>query len=171
MAYAPCSRTLNMSRKSQMSQSLSQLWIHIIFSTKDRFPYLNDETIRQSMHEYLNEAANKLACKTMVVGGVEDHVHILLSLNKQTSLSKLIEKLKTSSSQWIKRLETSDYLLEKFYWQNGYGAFSVSQSNVDVVASYIKNQQRHHQKFNFQDELRKILRHHQVAYDERYLWN
>jgi len=153
-----------------MSQSLSQMWIHIIFSTKNRHPFLNDLIIQQRMHDYIKAICKKQNCETVAVGGTEDHVHVLTRLHKNISLSKLVEEVKKSSSRWVKTLN-DDPMLQQFYWQSGYGAFSVSQSNLEIVRLYIKNQRQHHQKQNFQEELIKFLMQHHIAYEEKYLWD
>jgi len=154
-----------------MPQSLSQLWVHIIFSTKERYPFLKESAIQERLHDYIKAICHKQKCNAVIVGGVEDHVHILASLHKSITLSALVEEIKKSSSKWIKTLDVSKDILSQFYWQSGYGAFSVSQSNLEPVSLYIKNQHQHHKKQNFQDELRKILTLHKIAYDEKYLWS
>ena len=154
-----------------MSQSLSQIWVHIIFSTKNRYPFLKDTAIRQRLYAYIQAICHKKKCETIIVNGIEDHVHILTSLHKNISLSTLIETIKKSSSLWVKQLNTEDSTINQFYWQNGYGVFSVSQSNLLSVKSYIEKQKEHHQKYNFQEELKKFLTQHGVSYDEKYLWD
>ncbi len=151
-----------------MSQSLSQLWVHIIFSTKNRRPFLKDALVRERLYDYIKAICHAKNCDVNIINGIEDHVHLLVGLHKNISLSKLIEEIKRSSSKWIKALDNS---LHQFYWQSGYGAFSVSQSQLERVRLYIKNQHQHHQKQSFQDELRKFLVQHHMAYDESYLWN
>ncbi len=154
-----------------MPQSLSQLWIHLIFSTKERYPFLKNPTLQKQVHNYLKTICHKQNCKTMAVGGIEDHVHLLVNLNKNISLATLVEEIKKSSSKWIKTLHTCDDTLSQFYWQRGYGAFSVSQSNLKTVAWYIENQPKHHQKYGFQDEFRKFLTQYIVPYEEKYVWD
>ena len=154
-----------------MSQSLAKLWVHIIFSTKQRYPFLSDPVIQQRMHAYLKAICCKQNAETTIVGGVEDHVHLLTHLPKTISLSDFIEEIKTPSSKWIKTIDASNETLQNFYWQNGYGAFSVSQSAVETVCMYIKNQYIHHQKQNFQDELRALLTKNNINYNEKYLFN
>jgi putative transposase len=124
--------------------------------------------VRERLYDYIKAICHAKNCDAKIVNGVEDHLHMLVSLHKNISLSKLIEEIKRSSSKWIKALDSS---LHQFYWQCGYGAFSVSQSNLERVELYIKNQYQHHQKQSFQDELRKFLIQHNVTYDENYLWN
>ena len=154
-----------------MSQSLDQLLVHLIFSTKKRYPFLKDIDIQKRLHNYIKAICHQLKCEAIIIGGVDDHVHILISLHKNMRLSDLIEEIKKSSSIWIKGLNISKNCLNEFYWQRGYGAFSVSQSNAEAVKLYIKNQKDHHRKINFQDELRKILMKHGVEYNEEYLWD
>ena len=154
-----------------MSQSLAQMWIHIIFSTKNRYPFLIQPDLQLRVHNYINAICHKLQCNSIIVGGIADHVHILTHLHKNISLSQLVEKIKKSSSKWIKTIDTSDCILNKFYWQRGYAAFSVSQSKLEAVRLYIENQQKHHQKQSFQDELRKFLLQYDVKYDEKHIWD
>jgi REP element-mobilizing transposase RayT len=102
------------------------------------------------------------------IGGVADHVHILCGISKNLPLTKVVEKVKSSSSKWLK---TKGPGLENFYWQNGYGAFSVSQSNVDAIVAYIDDQKEHHRKMTFQEEYRQFLEKHKITFDERYVWD
>ncbi|HVE45012.1 MAG TPA: IS200/IS605 family transposase [Gammaproteobacteria bacterium] len=148
-----------------MSKSLSQIYIHIVFSTKNRKPYLSDHSARDRLYQYIVKICDNHKSHVLAIGGTSDHIHLLLSLNKSTSVSKIIEEIKSSTSKWIKSINGED-----FYWQNGYGAFSVSQSNVDAVIKYIHNQESHHKKYSFKEELIKLLKAHKVSYDEKYLW-
>lgn len=152
-----------------MSQSLSQLWVHIIFSTKKRYPFLTDVSVREQLYTFMNGTCSKLNCPLIAVGGIEDHVHLLVGLHKNISVAFLVEKLKKTSSKWIKTLAHNG--LNKFYWQNGYGAFSVSQSSLDAVKKYVNNQEKHHQHQNFQDELRRFLTRYNVNFKEEYVWD
>jgi len=151
-----------------MSQSLSKIWTHLIFSTKERYPFLSDETIRHEMHSYLATILKANNCPTLLVGGVADHVHLLFVLSKNHSIASIVWAIKRSSSKWVKGEGAS---LKKFYWQEGYGAFSVSQSDVERVQRYILNQETHHRRKTFQDEFRKFLKAYEVEYDERYVWD
>jgi len=151
-----------------MSQSLSKMWTHLIFSTKDRYPFLTDKDIREEMHAYLSSILRKHDCPTLLVGGVADHVHGLFTLSKNHSIAEVVYEVKRSSSKWIK---TQGPKYRKFFWQSGYGAFSVSQSHVEQVRKYIACQERHHHKVTFQGEYREFLRRYDVDYDERYVWN
>ena len=151
-----------------MSQSLAKIWTHLIFSTKERYAFLSDETIRHDMHSYLAKILKANNCPTLLVGGVSDHVHSLFLLSKNHSIASIVWAIKRSSSKWVKGQAIS---LRKFYWQEGYGAFSVSQSDVERVERYILNQETHHKKKTFQDEFRGFLKKYQVDYDERYVWD
>ena len=151
-----------------MPQSLAQVIIHIVFSTKNRDPFLSDDDIRKEMHSYLGGTCNNLDCQVIVIGGVSDHVHILLKFSRNISIAKLVGEIKRSSSKWIK---TKGGMLTKFSWQNGYGVFSVGRSEIERVKSYILNQEEHHRKRSFQDEYRKFLREYEIEYDEKYVWD
>jgi REP element-mobilizing transposase RayT len=144
------------------------MWCHLIFSTKDRYPFLSAPDIREKTHAYVAGILRKHDCPTLLVGGVVDHVHLLFALSKNHSIAEIVYEVKRGSSKWIKTQGTE---FGKFHWQNGYGAFSVSQSHVEQVRRYIAGQERHHRKTTFQDELREFLRRYEVEYDERYLWD
>ena len=151
-----------------MSQSLTQIYLHIVFSTKRRAPFLKDRELRSRLHAYLVGACKNLACPPLQVGGVEDHVHILCRLAKTISVAELLHGLKRESSKWLK---TQARALEDFYWQGGYGAFSVSASQVDGVKAYIETQEEHNRTMSFQDEFRLLCQKHGVEIDERYVWD
>ena len=151
-----------------MSQSLSRIWTHLIFSTKDRFPFLSDEQLRRDVHAYLATVLRSHDCETLIVNGTADHVHALFALSRKHALSTIVKEIKRTSSAWIKERSPT---LRKFHWQNGYGAFSVSQSHVDRVCRYIEEQEQHHQKRTFKDEYRKFLETYKIAFDERYVWD
>jgi REP element-mobilizing transposase RayT len=151
-----------------MSQSLTQIYLHIVFSTKHRAPFLKDRELRSRLHAYLVGACKNLGCPSLQVGGVEDHVHILCRLSKNITVANLLQELKRESSKWLK---TQARDLEDFYWQNGYGAFSVSASQVDAVKEYIETQEEHHRTMSFQDEFRRLCHKHGVEIDERYVWD
>jgi REP element-mobilizing transposase RayT len=151
-----------------MSQSLSQIYLHVVFSTKNRICYLQDAEVRTRLHAYLAGTCHNLDSPSIIVGGVEDHVHILCRLSKTLTVSDLIRELKRESSKWLK--EQSPDLAE-FYWQSGYGAFSISPSHVELLKTYILNQEEHLKVETFQDELRRLLAKYQIEYDERYVWD
>lgn len=150
-----------------MGQSLVQNYLHIIFSTKHREPLIYPP-VESELHSYLGGICNRLGSQVLKVGGYTDHIHILCMLSKKMALMKLMEELKSHSSKWIK---SKGLGYENFYWQDGYGAFSVRPSDVDIVISYIANQQEHHRKKSFQDEYRGFLQKYQIKYDERYVWD
>jgi REP element-mobilizing transposase RayT len=150
-----------------MSQSLVKNYLHITFSTKYRqaliFPPFEEE-----LHSYLGGICRNLECYPVKVGGYTDHVHILCLLSKKIALMKLLEEVKSHSSKWMKTKYES---LNNFYWQNGYGAFSVDPKDVDIVSAYIDNQHDHHRRIKFQDEYRALLEQYNVEYDERWVWD
>ena len=149
-----------------MPQSLSKVYIHITFSTKHR-QNLIDETIEKSLYEYLGGICKGLDCNPVRVGGYQNHVHVLCTLSRKITQMKLMEELKKQSSKWIKT-QSSHY--SGFYWQDGYGIFSVNPRQVNEVVKYIDNQKEHHQKLTFKEELLAFLKKYGVEYDERYLW-
>jgi putative transposase len=151
-----------------MPQSLSNVLLHVIFSTKDRMPFLQDAKLRTELHAYLVGTLRKIDCPSLIVGGVADHLHVLCRLSRTMTMANLIEEMKIESSKWVKRQEAG---VGSFYWQNGYAAFSVSASNVEQVKRYIREQESHHRTQSFQDELRAFLRKHEVDFDERYVWD
>lgn len=150
-----------------MGQSLVKNYIHIVFSTKHRAPMIHPP-VEAELHSYLGGICNRLECPVLIVGGYTDHIHILCMLSKKITLMILMEELKSHSSKWIKS-KGMDY--ENFYWQNGYGAFSVNPSQVDIVIAYIANQHEHHSKKTFQVEYRTILKKYDVEFDEQYVWD
>ena len=148
-----------------MPQSLSRIIVHVVFSTKNRAPLIAPEH-RSRLFEYLGGTLNNIGCPVIRVGGDVDHVHLLFVLGKTMSVSKVVEEVKKESSKWCKGVVHA-----AFYWQAGYGAFSVSPSNVEVVIAYIDRQEEHHRKWTFQDEFRELLRRHGIEWDERYVWD
>jgi len=150
-----------------MGQSLVANYLHIVFSTKHR-ESLIDHVIENELHNYLGGICKNLECQPLEVGGHTDHIHILCMLSKKIALVKLMEELKSHSSKWIK---TKGEAYSKFYWQDGYGAFSVNPSEVEIVIDYISNQKEHHSKNTFQNEYRAFLKKYKVEYDERYVWD
>ncbi|MCX8532041.1 IS200/IS605 family transposase [Chryseobacterium luquanense] len=153
--------------KKNMSQSLSKIYVHIIFSVKNREPLIQD-TIKEELFNYLGGICKNLECNPIQVGGYRDHVHILCILSKKVTLVKLLEDIKSSSSKWIK---TKGEMFSNFYWQSGYGAFSVNPTEIEVVKNYIINQQDHHKTKSFQDEYRAFLKKYDVQYNEEYVWD
>lgn len=150
-----------------MAQSLAQVLIHIIFSTKERYPFIT-MSVEPELYAYIGDTVKRTGGIPIKINGTADHIHILSSLPKTISIAKYIEEIKRNSSRWIKTKGTS---YEKFAWQNGYGAFSVSYSQKDSVVAYIINQKEHHQKLTFKEEFIAFLNKYHIEYDERYLWD
>ena len=150
-----------------MPQSLANLLVHLVFSTFERLPFLADPGLREEMHRYLGGIVNEKGGQSLGVGGVSDHVHLLVALPKTASVADLVRDLKRASSIWIKGRSPS---LGNFAWQGGYGAFSVGQIEFKVVRDYIQNQEEHHKARSFQNEYRAFLDKYGIAYDERYVW-
>ena len=148
-----------------MPQSLARNAIHLVFSTKHREPLITPE-IEPKLHAYMAGTLAELKCPALKIGGVADHVHTLFLLARTISMSDVVEELKKSASKWMKLNGVPE-----FYWQSGYGAFSVSASNEPKVETYVANQPEHHRKLSYQDELRVLLRKHGVVWDERYVWD
>jgi len=151
-----------------MPQSLSVVYLHLVFSTKERRPFLRDPIIRGEMHAWLGSASGQLKCPSVLVGGVEDHVHILARHGRTISQADWVKELKRTSSIWIKE---RDPRAHDFAWQAGYGVFSASASNLESVRDYVARQEEHHHKLSFQDEFRMFLKKHGETWDERYVWD
>jgi putative transposase len=148
-----------------MPQSLANILIHVIYSTKGRRPLISDD-VRAGLHGYMAGVLKNLESPALIINSVTDHVHILCQLSKNVATCKLLEEVKKSSSKWMKEQGVLD-----FAWQNGYGVFSVSQSNVGAVRKYIESQAEHHKKRDFKAEFREFCKRHDVAIDERYVWD
>src|SRR5213595_1851945 len=150
-----------------MPQSLSAVYIHLVFSTKDRRPLLRDKPTRDALHSYLGGVSKQLDCPPILAGGVEDHVHLLARFGRTITQAEWVKELKRASNLWLK----DEYKIRDFEWQGGYADFSVSESNLEEVKRYIASQEEHHRKVNFQDELRALLQRHRIEWDERYVWD
>ncbi|MEM9941215.1 MAG: transposase [Planctomycetota bacterium] len=150
-----------------MSQSLVKNLIHLVYSTSHRMKWI-PESVQSDLWAYQAGIFSQWDSRAVVIGGIEDHVHALFSLSKNYSLKKIVEEVKKSSSKWMKTSEGTGN--KSFAWQKGYGAFSVSVSNLDSVQDYIRNQLEHHRKFTFQEELRSLFQKHQIDFNEQYLW-
>ncbi len=150
-----------------MPQSLANLYVHLIFATKDRTPHL-PQKLRPDLHAYMATVLANLNSPAVLINSATDHVHLLFNMGRTVTLAQVVEDVKKSSSKWIK---TQGPGLARFAWQAGYGAFSVSESNVPKVANYIRNQEQHHRVKTFQEEYREFLKKHQMAFDERYVWD
>jgi putative transposase len=149
-----------------MPQSFASLHLHIVFSTKNREPFLTPELVER-LYPYMGGILREMKAPLLQAGGIEDHIHLLVSLGRENAVADLVRVLKSNSSRWIH--ET--FPERSFAWQTGYGAFAVSYSNLDVVRAYIRNQAEHHRSRSFQDEYRDLLRKHGIEWDERYVWD
>ena len=150
-----------------MSQSLSNILIHIVFSTKNREPIITLE-IEAELYAYIASIHKAMECPLLKIGGTSNHLHILCRLERTVTVSKLIEELKKRSSKWIK---TKGHNFERFSWQSGYGAFSIGASNISALKNYIAHQKQHHQQHGFEDEYRLLLKKYCIEWDERYVWD
>lgn len=149
-----------------MPQSLAQVYLHVVFSTKGRVDWIS-EKCASDLYSYLAATGDALGCPVLEVGGMPDHVHLLLRLGRGVTMSELIQGLKIESSKWMKKKGGEP----EFAWQAGFGIFSVSASHVEKVKNYILNQVEHHRETSFQDEFRSLLKRYHVNYDEAYVWD
>jgi putative transposase len=150
-----------------MAQSLSNVLLHLVFSTKNRHLWL-DEGIEEELFKYIAGICRESKCPSHGIGCADDHIHIACTLSRTLAISKLIEEIKTGSSKWIK---TKGEQYAEFAWQNGYGAFSIGQSQLPDLKRYLGNQREHHRRISFQDEYRQIMAKYEIEYDERYVWD
>jgi len=150
-----------------MPQTLSAIYLHVIFSTKNREPLITND-LAPRLHAYLGGIVREEDAVAMEIGGMDDHVHLLLSIAPKHSLADLMRIIKTNSSRWVHELGSEH---ASFAWQSGYAAFSVSKSNLDAVRHYIATQEEHHRGVSFKDELVAFLERHQVAYDPKYVFD
>ncbi len=151
-----------------MPQSLAQVWLHIVFSTKERRPFLKDLDFQDQMFRMLAHQVKEAGCISASVGGHFDHVHLLTGLSRTVAISSLIEHIKTKTSRWAK---TTEIGVPNFSWQSGYGVFSVSHSKIEDVDNYIRHQAQHHQTRTFQSEFRDLCAKHGLSIDEKYVWD
>ena len=150
-----------------MPQSLAKNLIHLIFSTKDRRSLIKD-SIRVELHNYAGGIFRDLDSPALLMNSVEDHIHILFKLHRTRALSDVVGELKRSTSLWVKEQGPQ---FNDFYWQAGFGGFSIGQSGVPSLKKYIAGQAEHHKRRGFQDEFREFLRLYVVEYDEKYVWD
>jgi putative transposase len=150
-----------------MGQSLSQLYVHLTFGTKNRFPFIKP-VWKEQLHGYMQGIMKNMESLAIIINSVEDHVHILFHLSKNYALAKVVESVKKESSKYVKTIEGAS---DQFSWQTGYGAFSVSSSKLEVVKKYIQNQEQHHKKLTFKEEVERFIKEYDVIeYDEKYFW-
>ena len=150
-----------------MPQSFARIYCHVIFSTKSREPLVQAD-VAPRLYAYIGGTAREIGTRLLAAGGMPDHVHLLISLGRRTTLADAVRDLKSNSSRWIH--QTFDNL-RGFGWQNGYGGFSVSHSNIDDVKRYIAGQADHHRGRSFKEEFRALLKRHGIEFDERYVWD
>jgi REP element-mobilizing transposase RayT len=148
-----------------MPQSLAQIYVHLVFSTKDRMSFISPE-VQGAMYAYLAGTLNAIDCPALKVGGMPDHVHILFRLSKNMAVTDVVKAAKVESSKWMKERGG----VKEFAWQSGYGAFSIGASQVETVREYISSQDEHHRHRTFQEEFRKLLERYQISYDEAWVW-
>jgi putative transposase len=149
-----------------MANTLTDLIYHIVFSTKNRSPIIHSG-IQEDLYSYIAGIAKGQEALVIQIGGVADHVHIVLQLKPTHKLSEVIQKIKGHSSKWINQQNNTT---TKFQWQEGYGVFTVSASQKPLVIQYVKEQEKHHKKITFKDELVMFLKRHHIEYDEKYIW-
>jgi putative transposase len=150
-----------------MPQSLSSILVHLVFSTKNREPFITP-SIETELHPYMATIFREYNSPSLVIDGTADHIHALFALGRTITLADLTEEVKTSSSKWIK---TKGLEFKDFHWQKGYGAFSIGQSNVEQLKRYIRNQKQHHRRVTFEEEYRNFLKRYEIGFDERYVWD
>jgi putative transposase len=150
-----------------MPQSLAKIYIHLIFSTKNRECVLADD-ILPNLHAYMGGTLNGLGCSAFEINTEPDHAHLLFVMTRTETLSDVVGKVKKSANDWLRARGPR---FANFYWQGGYGAFSVSQSAVEEVREYIRNQREHHKRISFQEEFRAFLKRYEIEFDERYVWD
>jgi putative transposase len=151
-----------------MSQSLARVWLHVVFSTKDRRAFLQHDGFRDEMCRMLGFHVNEIDCHALRAGAWIDHVHIVCGLSRTVTIAALVEHVKVETSKWAKG---TTYGSSLFSWQSGYAAFSVSQSNLPTMVDYAENQSAHHAQRTYQDEFRELCRRHELEIDERYVWD
>ena len=152
-----------------MPQSLAKVVVHLVFSTKNRTPWLQGQELRQEFFAYMATILrNNVDSPAILINGVEDHVHVLGLLSRKFAIMDVVQEAKTETSKWLKKQSPA---LSTFAWQAGYGIFSVSESNIPAVKSYIENQEDHHRRMSFQDEFRELCKRHGIEWNERYVWD
>jgi putative transposase len=151
----------------QMPQSLSNILVHIVFSTKNREPFLSAAELRADAQAYLGGVLRTLKSEPIKTGGVADHVHLLAALPRTLTVADLVKEVKRASTHWLQH----DKGLPHFHWQAGYGAFSVGLSEKSRIVNYISSQVEHHQNVSFRDEYKGLLLEHGIEFDEQYVWD
>ena len=151
-----------------MPQSLSHIYLHIVFSTKGHQRWI-DDLIAPELYAYIAKVLHdECSSPAKIISGIEDHVHLLINLSRIQTVAHVVEMIKKRSSRWIK---TKGGKYRDFGWQTGYGVFSVSHSAIPAVTRYIAEQRKHHAKHGFREEFLGMLNKHEMNYDEKYLWD
>ena len=150
-----------------MADTFSQIYVHLVFSVKGRQNVIH-KTWREELFKYVSGIINGRDQKLFAIGGMPDHIHILISLRPNYMVSELVNSVKTNSSKWI---NSRGFVKGKFSWQEGYGAFSYGQSQLDHVIQYINNQEQHHQRKSFKEEYIELLQRFNVKFEEKYLFD
>jgi putative transposase len=151
-----------------MPQSLAKILVHTVFSTKERRPFLRDKVLREELHRYLGGILTNLDCQPIIVGGIEDRVHLLCALSRTCEAAAMVKEVKRGSSLWLKTKSPDS---QDFAWQNGYAIFSIGFSQIKSVRDCIAGQEEHHHNVSFQDEFRQLLRRYEIEFDARYVWD
>jgi putative transposase len=149
-----------------MSQTLTNLLYHIIFSTKNRENLISNK-LREELYPYIGGIIKNEKGHLLSIGGMDNHIHLLTKFSPVNTVSYMLQHIKGSSSKWIHEKHEN----KSFSWQRGYGAFTVSESNLFNVEKYIKNQHEHHRKLTFKEEYLKLLKKHNILFEEKYLWD
>ncbi len=149
-----------------MATTFTKILIHFVFSTKNRAPLITPD-IEPRLHAYMRGIAKNHESPVISMNGTSDHVHMLISMSKKIAVATLMEEVKRDSSSWIKKQGEE---FSGFYWQEGYGAFSIGESGVEGVSEYIENQKKHHARTTFKEEFLMLLKKYKIDYDERYIW-
>ncbi len=150
-----------------MSQTHVSVYLHVVFSTKNRFPFLTSK-IEPELFAYVGGILNNLGCRLLAANGTENHVHLLISIDKNVQIPKLVGTIKRESSKWLK---ARSHMLSKFGWQDGYSVFSVGHTQLPDVKKYIAGQKVHHAKKLFEDEMRTFYRKYEIEFNEQYVWD
>ncbi|MBX7073448.1 MAG: IS200/IS605 family transposase [Pirellulales bacterium] len=149
-----------------MPQSFASLHCHIVFSTKHRQPVI-ERNVQPRLFEYIGGVLRNASCRLIAAGGMPDHVHLLTSLSRTITVADAVRLIKANSSRWMH----DELAVDNFWWQDGYGAFAVSYSNIEQVKAYLANQEAHHRTATYQEEFRDFLRRNELEWDERYVWD
>ena len=150
-----------------MGSTLSNLVYHVVFSTKNREPLLIP-AVRDDLYRYIAGIVKKEKGVLIQIGGMPDHLHLVVKLNPAHSLSDVMKNIKAGSSKWI---NDQKMVMGRFGWQEGYGAFTISESQLSGVIQYVKEQESHHRTLSFKDEFVLFLKRHRIEYDDRYIWS